>query len=83
VQECIGYSMKLRAQITIDILAEDFRDAAEHQARVEGLMQAVRREYGQASLEFRERRDRPPRRPPAGVAPARLHYTGRLHEYDQ
>lgn len=75
--------MKLRAQITIDILAEDFRDAAGHQARIETLMQTVRREYQQAALEFRERRDRPPRRPPGAGHPPRLHYTGRLHEYDQ
>jgi len=75
--------MKLRAQITIDIMARDFRDAADHQARVETLMQMIRSEYEQAGLEFRERRDRPPRRPPNGVSPPRLHYTGRLHEYDQ
>ena len=78
--------MKLRAQITIDIMAEDFRDAAEHQARIETLMRAVRREYEQAGLEFRARRERPSRTAPAGAQASQRphpHHTGRLHEYDQ
>lgn len=75
--------MKLRAQITFDIVAEDFRDAAEHQERVESLLQVVRGEYVQAELEFRERRDRPARSASSEVPPTRFHYTGRLHEYDK
>lgn len=75
--------MKLRAQITIDIEADDFVDAAEHQRKVESLMLVVKRDYSQADLLFRERRDRPVRGALAPPSAAHVHYTGRLHEYDQ
>ncbi|MBU1538164.1 MAG: hypothetical protein KKC29_02380 [Alphaproteobacteria bacterium] len=75
--------MKLRAQITIDILANDFVDAAEHQRRIEVLMQAVQQEYHQAELMFRERRDRPLRGNQVAAEPRSVHYTGRMHEYEQ
>lgn len=75
--------MKLRAQITIDIQADDFVDAAEHQRRVQTLMEMVQREYRQAALLFRERRDRPVRSVPGGPGTRPVHYTGRMHEYEQ
>lgn len=75
--------MKLRAQITIDILADDFVDAAEHQRRVEILMKAVQQEYHQAALMFRERRDRPVRGTHVASDAKPVHYTGRMHEYEQ
>jgi len=75
--------VKLRAQITIDIQADDFVDAAEHQRRVQALMEMVQREYHQAALLFRERRDRPVRGISAAPSSRQVHYTGRMHEYEQ
>jgi hypothetical protein len=50
--------MRLRAQITIDIEARDFVDAADHQRRLEELVQEIKGEYSQAELQLRERRER-------------------------
>lgn len=50
--------MRLRAQITIDIEARDFVDAADHQRRLEELVQTIKHEYSQAELLLRERRER-------------------------
>ena len=75
--------MKLRAQITIDIHADDFADAAEHERRIQTLMEMVQSEYRQAALLFRERRDRPVRGTPAASSARPIHYTGRMHEYEQ
>lgn len=50
--------MRLRAQITIDIEARDFVDAADHQRKLEDLVQSIKREYSQAALLLRERRER-------------------------
>jgi len=47
---------KLRAIITFEIEAGDFVAAAEHQRRLEDLMDMLRREYPTAELEMRERR---------------------------
>ncbi len=74
--------MKLRALITIDIDAEDFIAAADHQRRIAGLIADLMGAYEQADLSFRERRPRPERsfgRPPPGVRQG----TGRLHDYDE
>jgi hypothetical protein len=54
-------SIVLRAQITIDVRAEDFIGAAEHQRRLEELMGQIRELYSDADLSFRERRTRPAR----------------------
>jgi len=73
-------SIVLRAQITIDLNAEDFVGAADHQRRIEELMQSVRRVYEEAQLEFRERRPRAARALPA---PRPLkHFTSAVAEYD-
>ncbi|HYC66069.1 hypothetical protein [Brevundimonas sp.] len=69
----------LRAQITIDVSAEDFVSAADHQKRIETLMSSVRETYGQAELEFRERRPRTMRTLPRREAVPR--YTGAVAEY--
>jgi len=76
-----GHSMKLRAQITIDLHVEDYIEAAEHQRRIASIAEMVRADYAQACVEFRQRRDRPsaPVRPPL---PATIHYTGRMREYE-
>ena len=46
-------SIALRAQITIDVHAEDFVGAAEHQRRLEELMLSIQNLYSGASLVFR------------------------------
>ncbi len=74
-------SIVLRAQITIDLDAEDFVGAADHQRRIEDLMQSVKRVYREAQLEFRERRPRPARvlPPPRPLK----HYTAAAADYDE
>ncbi|MBX7247564.1 MAG: hypothetical protein K1X35_00770 [Caulobacteraceae bacterium] len=72
-------SITLRAQVTIDLNAADFATAADHQRRIEDLMSVIRERYPEASLEFRERRPRPPRALPV-KAPMR-HYTGAVIDY--
>lgn len=71
--------MRLRAQILIDIDANDFADAATHQHRLESIYAAIRDQYGQAQLEFRQRRQRPARQ--AAIGRGLRHYTGRMSEY--
>jgi hypothetical protein len=71
--------MRLRAQIVIDIDADDFAEAATHQHRLESIYAAVRGQYEQAQLEFRQRRQRPARGAPVGRG--LRHYTGRMSEY--
>lgn len=75
--------MKLRAQITIDIEADSYADAAGHQDRIEAIVEKVRSDYQQAALLFRERRDRPARRDLPRAPGAPVHYTGRMHEYER
>jgi len=70
----------LRAQITIDLQAEDFVRAADHQRRIESLMGAIRDVYQEAALEFRERRPRPART--LGERRPIRHYTGVVAEYE-
>ena len=72
-------SLVLRAQITIDLNADDFVVAADHQKRVEALLQQVRDIYPQAELLLRERKTRRARRVHAEYV-AREH-TGRLADY--
>jgi hypothetical protein len=74
-------TMKLRAQILIDIDADDFVAAADHQRRIETLLTDVKRAYDQAELVFRERRPRglPILTPPPPVRQG----TGHLHVYEE
>jgi hypothetical protein len=77
-----GPTVKLRALITIDIDAEDFIAAADHQRRIATLIEGLKGAYEQADLSFRERRPRPLAaygRPPLTVRQG----TGRLHDYDE
>ena len=50
--------MRLRAQIVVDINAEDYVTAAEHQKSLEQLLGYVRGQYPNAQLSIRERRER-------------------------
>ncbi len=70
----------LRAEIVIDMAADNFIDAAQHQKRVEDLLSVIRSEYGDAQLQFRERRPRDPRTLPKRGA--LRHYTGSVKGYE-
>lgn len=50
--------MKLSGQISIELTVDDFVAAADHQRRLEGLLQLVRDTYPDATLAMRERRAR-------------------------
>jgi hypothetical protein len=50
--------MKLRAQIVVDIDAENYVEAAEHQRHLEVFLKHVRARYATAQLLIRERRER-------------------------
>lgn len=54
-----------------------------HQDRIETIIASIQEGYPQAALQFRERRERPPRRDLGAANTAPVHYTGRMHEYDQ
>lgn len=77
-------ALRLRAEITIDLDAADFLEAAEHQRRIEELIESVRQEYSQATFAFRPRRGPRNKKNVAAAqrAPEIKHYTGRLHAYD-
>jgi hypothetical protein len=51
--------LRLRALITIDIDAQDFVEAADHQRRLEDIVRRIKGEYEQVALLLRERRERP------------------------
>ncbi|MBS0332208.1 MAG: hypothetical protein JSS35_05530 [Proteobacteria bacterium] len=50
--------MMLCGQISIELVVDDFVEAADHQRRIEALMAAIRQSYPQATLSMRERRER-------------------------
>jgi hypothetical protein len=52
--------MKLSGQISIELTVDDFVQAADHQRRLEGLLQLIRGSYPDATLAMRERRVRRP-----------------------
>lgn len=72
--------MRLRAHITIDIDADDFIAAADHQRAVQTMLDQVHDLYPQAKLEFRERRDRADARPRQEASTLRQS-TGAVHRY--
>ena len=61
--------MKLRATIVIDIDAADFVEAADHQRTIEGFLIDLKRNYGDAAVDFRESRTT---RPGRQKTPSRL-----------
>jgi hypothetical protein len=72
--------ISLRAEISIDIEADDFVGAADHQRKLDSLLELIRKHYKEAELEFRERKPRGPRGLPPSL-PIR-HMTGRLSDYE-
>ncbi len=82
--ESSGSPLRLRAEITIDLDAADFLEAAEHQRRIESLIAAVKAEYSQANFAFRPRRGPRSKKKQTATSPTGeiRHYTGRLHAYE-
>jgi hypothetical protein len=72
-------TLRLRAEIVIEVDAADYVEAAAHQNRLEQLMRKLHDAYPHARLSIRERRDRGPK--PAMLRP-NGRTTGRLHRYD-
>ena len=50
--------MKLRAELFVDIMADDYVDAANHQKAIEDCLAPLRAKYPEATFSMRERRDR-------------------------
>jgi len=50
--------MKLRAELVIDILADGYVDAADHQRSIEDFLAPLRVKYPGAKLSIKERRER-------------------------
>lgn len=78
--------MKLKAEISIEIEADDYVAAADHQRSVEMLFGNVKAKYSQASLAIRQLRERQatatsakPRR----QEPRHRHHTGNLAIYKE
>ena len=66
--------MKLSGQISIELTVDDFVEAADHQRRLESLLQLIRDSYPEATLAMRERRERRPLRlAPAAAIPPGAH----------
>ena len=72
--------MKLRADFVIEIDVADFVAAADHQRRLERLLDAVRSEYDNVRFSFNERRVRSGESARPGP---RQSSTGNLHEYEE
>jgi hypothetical protein len=62
--------MELRAQITVDISASDFVEAADHQSRLTRFVEELKVHYPEVQLVIRERRDRKP--DPSGLPNAQV-----------
>jgi hypothetical protein len=56
----VGATMKLRAEIAVDIVAEDYVDAARYQKSFEEFLKDLQSRYPDATLQIRERRERRP-----------------------
>jgi hypothetical protein len=77
----LSFPVRLRAHITIDIEADDFVAAADHQRTVERVLAGLKSDYPQAILDFRERRVRTDARP-APVQTRPRQKTGAVHSYE-
>ena len=70
--------MKLCGQISVELSVHNFLEAADHQRKLEEMLDVVRKSYPAATLTMRERRDRKPI--PLTPAAPRSH-TGALNRY--
>lgn len=66
--------MKLSGQISIELTADDYVAAADHQKRIEGLLAMIRDIYPEATLTLRERRQPKPPLPRGAAARPRGFY---------
>ena len=71
-------ALKLRTEISIEIEAEDFIEAAEHQRRLQVFMSGLKHDYPAAEMVIRERRG--PRLRPVPRSP-RLRRTSTVTPY--
>ena len=71
-------TLKLRIDISIEIEAEDFIEAAGHQAAIQAHVEAMQADYPQATMTIRERRG--PRMTPVKRT-AKLRRSGVLQPY--
>lgn len=51
-------ALTFRVQFTIEVVALDYVEAADHQRRAEALFETVKAQYGEATLIFRQLRPR-------------------------
>jgi hypothetical protein len=78
--------VKLRAEIKIEIDADDYIEAADHQRQVAALFQAVKASYGDADLSFRQLRTVSGMPSAATAARGKSHFrhaTGNLSIYEE
>jgi hypothetical protein len=75
---------RLRATITIEVDASDYREAAHHQERLESHLTSLRGDYPEARITVSERRTSgPPTDTPSRSGPRPLHVrSGRLNAYE-
>jgi hypothetical protein len=72
--------MRLRAQILIEVDAEDFVAAANHERAIQAIFKNLQLEYSSAQLELREVRSKAPRE--GGASLSKMpRYTGNLNQY--
>ena len=74
--------MKLRAELVIDLEAEDYIGAAEHHRFVETIFGELKQRYAQATLSIRQLRDKRDT-PTRSGAPRFRHHTGALASYEE
>jgi hypothetical protein len=72
-------NVKLRVTISIDIDAEDYLEAAEHQKKIQTYLASVQAEYPEAAILVKERRG--PRPEISASRAVRVH-SGKLRAYD-
>ncbi len=73
-------AVRLRVTIVIDLDAQDYLEAAEHQKRLETYVSSVRETYPGAAISAKERRGP---RPVSTAMPRALRVTsGKLHAYE-
>ncbi len=78
--EQLGGVMRLRAQILIEVDAEDFVAAANHERAIQAAFKNLQLEYGSAQLELREVRTKTPKDGATALNKMRR-YTGNLNQY--
>ena len=73
--------MFLRAELAIEVEAPDYVSAADHQRRLEALVETLRENYDRVDFSLRERR--PPTGRGAAPKPRQTFKTGNLNDYEE